>query len=64
MTPEIRERIDVLRSKQSQGTITLDECKEVIVLLRQGRITVAATEKKSTRPKANTATVNVEDDDL
>jgi hypothetical protein len=61
MTPEIRERVDILRSKQANGTMTLEDAKEAIALLRQGRISVAASGVKS--KKSNTVT-QVDLDDL
>lgn len=37
MTPEIRQRIELFRQKQLAGTITLEELREALALLREGR---------------------------
>jgi len=49
MTPEINLRIAELRAKSAQGELTLEEQKEAIVMLRQGRISAAAASENSKR---------------
>ncbi len=52
-TPELINRVQELRRKVHDGTITLDEQKEAIILLRAGRISAAqaASASKSTKAK-------------
>lgn len=52
-TPEIQARIALLRSKANDGTLTLEDMREGIKLLREERMSVASsTPSKSRTPKA------------
>ena len=51
MSPEIQARIETLRVKSLAGTITLDEMRESIKLLRENRLSAAQASKPS-RAKA------------
>lgn len=48
MTPEIRQRIELFRQKQLAGTITLEELREALTLLREGREAAIASRNQAT----------------
>lgn len=52
MTPENQTRISQLRKKALDKTITMEEMREAIVILRQDRVTAAQTSAKSRKAKA------------
>ena len=60
MTPEIelQEKIALWRQKALDNTLTLDECKEAIIHLRQGRAAASAAAAKAgkgaKKPAVNT----------
>lgn len=62
MAPEVAAKITVLRQKMIEGTATLDELKEAVVLMRSDRKIAASTpsgsKKSSAKPKA---VVNADD---
>jgi len=49
-TPEIQMKIALWRQKTKDKTITLDEMKEAILLLRQGRVSVMGPKAKAKKP--------------
>lgn len=53
-------KIDLWRQKAIAGTLSIDECREAIMTLRNGRITASATSKAG-KPRATKATVNSDD---
>jgi len=46
-SPETQSKIATYRQKALDGTLTLDECRESIKLLREGRETAQAAAKAS-----------------
>jgi DNA-binding transcriptional MerR regulator len=50
-SPETVNRIHQLRGKESDKTLTLEDMKEVVRLLREGRQTAAQTSTKSRAAK-------------
>jgi len=52
MTPELQSKIIILRQKANEGTLTLDEMKEAIVLLRGSRRSASIASETSRRTKA------------
>lgn len=52
MTPEIQSRIAVFRAKANEGTLTIDEMKEAIVMIREGRRGAAVASEQSRRVRA------------
>lgn len=50
--PETSAKIQLYRQKSLDGTLTQDEMREAIGLLRQGRAAAAATSAKSRSKKA------------
>jgi hypothetical protein len=58
MDPQTQARIAVLRQKSLSGDITLEELREGIRLMRDGRVAAQAT---STASRAKKAPVNVDD---
>jgi hypothetical protein len=63
MTPEIRQRIEILRQKSADNTITLDEMREAVVLMREGR-KAAATSASVSRTKKAKAEIKSADEML
>lgn len=61
LTPEDTVRVEILRRKALDGTITIEEQREAIVLLRQGRVgaqigsTTARTKKAEAKAPVDTA---------
>lgn len=60
---EVHMRLAELRAKQAQGTITLEELREALDLLRQGRTAAQVTSTKSRTAKA-AAKAPINSDDL
>jgi len=57
ITAEILNRIAGWRAKQAAGTMTLEEEKEAIIVLREWRRSAAGTEKaKATKKKSSRTT--------
>lgn len=52
LSPEQQTRISQLRSKAIDGTITMEEMKEVIRTLREGRLATAQAASTSRAKKA------------
>lgn len=50
-SPSLSERLSLLEQKEATGTLTLDDVKEWILLVRQGRAS-AATASATKRAKA------------
>lgn len=61
LSPEQQQRLTILRARQDSGEITLDEMKEAVLILRQGRVSAAAASDSSKRKKAATAIPNADD---
>ena len=65
MTPDISAKVQLWRQKAREGTLTQDEMREAIEILRQGRIGAATTSAASRTRKATAkAKANVNSDDL
>ena len=52
MSPEVQSRIAVLRQKAADGSVTLEEMKEAIVLIRGDRASAAIASETSRRNKS------------
>lgn len=52
MTPEVQQRISILRSKMVDGSATIEELKEAVILLREGRKSAAAANASSKKTGA------------
>lgn len=52
LTPEVQSRLAALRAKATANTLTLEEMREAIVLMRGSRLQAAETAKKSRSKKA------------
>ena len=63
MTPEITSKLQEHRRKSREGTITQEELKEGLAILREGRVQAQTTSTKSRTAKA-TAKKGVDVDDL
>ena len=61
VTPDTSARIAILRSKAADGTATLEDMKEAILLLRAGRVAAASASETSRRTKAQTAIPSADD---
>ncbi|MGD9674524.1 MAG: hypothetical protein AB7U98_13710 [Candidatus Nitrosocosmicus sp.] len=61
LTPEETMRVEILRRKALDGTITIEEQREAIVMLRQGRVgaqigsTASRTKKAEAKAPVDTA---------
>lgn len=58
---ELQIKITTWRQKAAEGTLTLDEMKEAIVALRQGRVAAAAASQTAKRKVAKAAVPSAED---
>lgn len=66
-SPETQSKIAIFRQKAVEGTLTLDECRESIKLLREGRETAQAAaraSKSKSKPPANAEALLNELDNL
>lgn len=61
-TPELINKVQELRRKVQNGTITLDEQKEAILLLRQGRVSAQQATSKARSTKAKKSPSKTADD--
>ncbi len=61
-TAETINRVQELRRKIADGTITLDEQKEAIIFLREGRVSAAQSASKARSTKAKKAPTKTADD--
>jgi len=52
ITPEIALKIAQWRIRAVEGTLTLDEMKEAVVYLRQGRVAAASASASAKRKRA------------
>lgn len=60
-----QQRLAELRVKSRENIITMEEMKEVIIMMREGRVLAAATSAKAKATKAvGTAKKNINSDDL
>lgn len=65
MTPETQAKIQLWRQKSREGTLTAEEMREAIAVLRQDRVGAAAISEKSREKKAATrAKKDINSDDL
>jgi len=55
MNSEIHARLDILRQKSRDNTITMEEVKESMILMREGRIAAAGTSAASKARKSTAA---------
>lgn len=56
MTPEINQRIQILRQRMAAGeAISVEDCKEAVALMREGRLSSAYSAEKTKRVKAMVA---------
>ena len=58
MTPELSARIQLWRAKALDGTITQDELREAIMVIRQERLTAQTTSTKARSARKETATIS------
>jgi len=61
MTPEIQSRISVLRQKSLDKTITIEEMREAIILMRSGRVGAAIASDTSRRKTAKKVVPSADD---
>lgn len=52
MSPEVLNEISVLRQKQALGTLTMEDMKKGIQIMREGRRTAAVSPDQTKRAKA------------
>lgn len=51
-TPEVQARIAAIRAKEAAGTLTLEDMKEAIQLIRAGRVSAARSSDAAKRTRA------------
>lgn len=61
MSPELNQRIAVWRSKAAAGTLTREEMREAVKVLRQGRVAAAATSERARTTKAKAEIPSADD---
>ena len=62
MSPESSFKLATLRAKQQSGQeLTMEEMKDAIALMREGRVAAQASSTKSRTTKAKSAPVNSDD---
>lgn len=61
MSPEVTMQIQIWRQRAREGTLTQDEMREAIKLMRADRVSAAETSAKSKAKKAPTAVVSGDD---
>lgn len=61
MTPELQSKIAIWRQKAADNTLTVDEMREAIAALRQGRVSAAVTSENARRKTAKVAIPSADD---
>ena len=61
ISPELQSKIAAWRHRSAEGTLTLEEMKEIVILLRAGRVTSAQSPTTTKRKKAIAAIPKAED---
>lgn len=61
INPELQQKIAVWRQKAITGDLSLDECKEVVRLIRAGRMEAAKASASAKRATAKKAIPNAEE---
>lgn len=53
MTPELRAELETLqlKARETSGQLTLEECRRVVTLLREGRLSIPLKEKAEAKEK-------------
>lgn len=51
ISPELQSRLAIWRAKAADGTITLEEMRQVVAELRGARLSAGQAPTKSTKPK-------------
>jgi len=60
-SPELQAKISIWRSKALDGTITMEEMREAIMALRQGRVSAAHASEGARRKTAKVAIPSADD---
>jgi hypothetical protein len=61
MTPELQSKVLIWRKKAEEGTLTIDEMREAVQALREGRVSASAASDKSRAKKAAKVIPNADD---
>ncbi len=61
ISPELSAKIQVWRQKSLDGTITIEEQREALKLMREGRLAAAQASAAGKRAKAKAAVPNADD---
>jgi hypothetical protein len=61
MTPMVQEKIALLRQKAIDGTLTVEETKEAVILLREGRMGAAIASDKARSKVAKKVVLSADD---
>ena len=61
MTPETNSKIAIWRAKAADGTLTLEEMRKAIIVLRASRVGAALASAKARRAKAKAEIPSADD---
>lgn len=61
ITPDIQAKIAIFRQKCADDTITIEELKEALALMREGRLAAARTSDSAKRTKAKATILNADE---
>lgn len=61
MNPELVAKIAIWRAKAADGTITLDEMREAVAAMREGRLAAANASDQARRKRAKAAVRSADD---
>jgi hypothetical protein len=61
MTPETQAKIQMFRQKSREGTITTEELREALAIMREDRVGAQTTSTASRTKKAAKAAINSDD---
>jgi hypothetical protein len=61
MTPELQSKVLLWRQKAADGTLSIEEMKEAVLALREGRVSASAASDKSRAKKAAKAIPSADD---
>ncbi len=61
ISPELQSKITLWRQKATTGELSLEECKEAVALLREGRLSAAKAAASTKRTAAKKVVVDADD---
>ena len=61
INPELQSQIAVWRQKSAEGTLTQDEMRQAIIMMRAGRLSASTASEQSRRKSAKIAIPSADD---